>query len=128
MNTGNLVDSSISINSPYLQTSFVNAYYRNGRDQSYTNLYHFIELPVSVNFQLNNTPHLPVIWEAGFSVAYLLGSNSLHYDPLTNVFFQNNNLLSRTQFSLATAIMVGFRLGQNELQVGPQLQYGLTSL
>jgi len=127
INTGDFIDSSIAVSSPYLQSA-VNAFYRNGQDRSYTNQYHFIELPVSANFQLNKNERLPVIWEAGFSLSYLVSSNALHYDPSANVYFQNNQLLNRTQFSLGTALLIGFHIHHDELQIGPQFQYGLTGL
>jgi hypothetical protein len=136
VNTGYAVDSSIIVynpayysSSPSLPGAFsINGYYRNGGNYSYTNSYHFIELPVTADFQLNKSSKLPVYWEAGFSVSYLLNSNALHFDPNVNLYYQNAQLFNKIQLNGSTAIMIGFPINKTELQVGPQLQYGLTGL
>ncbi len=128
INTGNRVDSSVSVYTASVQASAVNSFYRNGIDQTYTNQYHFIELPLAVNFQLNRSSKTPVIWEAGFSMAYLVSSNALYFDPYSNVYYKTNQQFNKAQLNTATAILVGFRLDHAELQVGPQVQYGMTGL
>jgi hypothetical protein len=81
-----------------------------------------------MNFQLNKSLKLPVIWEAGLSPAYLAGSNALHFDPVTNVYYRNNSLFNKVQLNAASDIMVGFHIHKNELQMGPQLAYGITHI
>ncbi len=136
VNTGYAVDSSIFVSSspnnsgtyPSPGTFAINGYYPNGSNQSYTNSYHFIELPVTADFQLNKSSKLSVFWEAGFSISYLVNSNALHFDPNGNLYYQNAQLFNKVQLNGATAIMIGFPINKTELQVGPQLQYGLTGL
>jgi hypothetical protein len=128
IHTGSLVDSPKVLYTASAQPTSVNSFYRNGGNNSYTNQYHFIELPLSVNFQVNKSKKTPVIWEVGLSLAWMVSSNSLRYDPYSNVYFNDNQLLSKTQLNMATAIMIGFHMHKNELQIGPQLQYGLTGL
>ncbi len=136
VNTGYAVDSSIFVSyspnnsgtSSLPGAYAINGYYRNGSNQSYTNSYHFIELPVTADFQLNKSSKLPLFWEAGFSISYLLNSNALHFDPNGNLYYQNAELFNKFQLNGVTAIMIGFPINKSELQVGPQLQYGLTGL
>jgi hypothetical protein len=136
VNTGYAVDSSIFVsyspnnsgNSTLPGAYAINGYYPNGSNQSYTNSYHFIELPVTADFQLNKSSKLPVFWEAGFSVSYLVNSNALHFDPNGNLYYQNAQLFNKVQLNGATAILIGFPINKTELQIGPQLQYGLTGL
>lgn len=136
VNTGYAVDSSVLVyNAPNNSGAFtlpgaytINGYYRNGSNQSYTNSYHFIELPVTADFQINKSSKLPVFWEAGFSVSYLVNSNALHFDPNGNLYYQNVQLFNKVQLNGVTAIMIGFPINKSELQIGPQLQYGLTGL
>ena len=111
-----------------LSNASVNSFYTNGNTNAYTNQYHFIELPVTLNFQLNKSKKRPVIWEAGLSLSWLFSTNALYYDPSHNVYFENDDLMNRTQLNGITAIMVGFPLGKSALQLGPQLQYGFTGL
>lgn len=137
INTGNSIDSSIIVYNPayyYPGTNpvpgayAINGYYRNGSSHSYTNHYHFIELPVTADFQLNKSIKLPVYWEAGLSVSYLISSNALNFDPNGNLYYQNALLFNKVQFNGATAILIGFPINKNLLQLGPQLQYGLSGL
>ncbi len=125
--TGNFVDSSSNIYLPSIP-GYANSYYRNGKSQSYSNQYHFIELPVTVNFQLNKSNTRPVVWEAGLSLAYLISSNALFFDPASNVYYQSSQSMNKTQLNGLTAVMVGFPMGKSTLQLGPQLQYGFTGL
>jgi hypothetical protein len=127
--TGTPVDSSVLVlYSASALPVAINGFYRNGNVQTYTNQYHFIELPLSVNFQLNKNEKQPLIWEAGFSLSYLLKGNALEYDASSNVYVKNNALFNRTQLNTATAILFGIPLGRSELLLGPQIQYGLSSL
>jgi hypothetical protein len=126
--TGNYVDSLGFVYPSSGMLSSVNAYYRNGKDHSYTSHYHFIELPVTINFQINKSKQMPVIWEAGLTLSYLLASNALYYDRVSNVYYENKELMNKTQLNGVTAVMVGFPLGNAALELGPQLQYGFTGL
>jgi hypothetical protein len=134
--TGYAVDSPTIVynpvsypGSPTLSGAYaINSYYRNGSKYSYTNSYHFIELPLTADFQLNKSLKLPVYWEAGLSVSYLLNSNALHFDPNGNLYYQNAELFNKIQLKGATAIMFGFPINKSEMQIGLQLQYGLTGL
>ena len=61
INIGSSVDSPIYVYSPVTATVQVNGYYHNGNSRAYMNHYHFIELPLSMNFQLNKSPKTPLI-------------------------------------------------------------------
>jgi Outer membrane protein beta-barrel domain len=135
--TGYRVDSSIIVYNPsyyYLGANTtpgayaINNYYQSGSSHSYTNQYHFIELPVTADFQLNKSIKLPVYWEAGLSVSYLLSTNALYFDPNGNLYYQNELLFNKVQLNGNTAFMVGFPFDKNELRLGPELQYGFSGL
>jgi len=124
--TGNGVDSTVVVYAANARTAAVNGYYNNGDNQKYINQYHSIELPISLHFQLNKNNKHPLIWEAGASYSYLIYSNALIFDPVTNVYYKNSQLFNRSQLYAGSAIMYGIPLGKGSLQVGPQLQYGIT--
>jgi hypothetical protein len=130
IHTGSSVDSSIYIypSTAYTATSQVSGYYHNGNSNTYIDHYHFIALPLSLNFQLSKSQKTPLIWEAGGLLSYLINSNALYFDPVTDVYFKNNKLFNKLQLNAATAIMLAVHLNKSELQFGPQLQYGLTGL
>jgi hypothetical protein len=106
----------------------VSTYYPNINTSRYINQYHFLTLPLAVNFQLNRGRTLPLIWEAGLSLAYLISSNALHFDPHADVYYQDNKLFNRLDLQGTTAILASFHLSKNELKIGPQLEYGLTGV
>jgi len=99
------------------------------QERSYTNRYHFLELPVSVFYQFNKKHRFPIIWEAGATVGQLIGSDAVHYNIATGNYFKDNSLFNRTQINAATSVMLGIHANKHlYFQVGPQVQYGLTNL
>ena len=81
-----------------------NSVYNAGGDTiKYTNHYHFIELPLSFQWQLNKNKAKPFIWSAGFTIGQLISTNAIMYDTAFNgTYHQNKKLLNKTQFSLST--------------------------
>ncbi len=137
INTGYAIDSSIIVYNPSyynlgsatIPTAYaINNYYQSGSSHSYTNNYHFFELPVSADFQLNKSVRLPLYWQGGLSVSYLFSSNALLFDPNGNLYYQNSSVFNKIQWNGTTGFMVGFPLNKNELRLGPELQYGFSGL
>jgi len=98
-----------------------------GGFRDYTNRYHFLALPLSVEWQAH--ARVPLFVEAGFSVQQLLSSNALVFDPAARVYYADDAALNRTSLfahgGLSYAVLS--RKG-TQLRLGPQLQYGLTRL
>jgi hypothetical protein len=111
-------------------STVINTYYRNtlsGQTQKHTNNYHFIELPLGIEWQVRK--NLPVKWQTGISISYLLASNALVYDPNAGIYYQNNELLNRTQVQFFSGL--SYQLWKHKklgVHIGPYLQYGLTGL
>ena len=96
---GNRRDSLLSV----LDFSGGQIYNAGGDTIKYTNHYHFIELPLSFQWQLNKNKVKPFIWSTGFTMGQLIASNAIMYDTAYNgVYYQNKKLLNKTQFSLST--------------------------
>lgn len=94
----------------------------------YTNSYHFIGLPLLLQFQLNRGK-LPIVWEGGVEFTRLLTSNALHYSSTLNGYYKNNRLLNHTQFYVLTGLQLkAFSNTRHPVNIGPQLQVGLTNL
>jgi hypothetical protein len=128
IHTGHFIDSATVLSFPAFGLSSVSAFYSNGTDHVYTNQYHFVELPASLDFQINKSKRLPLILEGGLTFSYLVASNALQFDPYSNVYYKDNHLLNKTQVSAAAALMIGLPVHKGSLQIGPQLQYGLTEV
>jgi hypothetical protein len=118
--SGNIYYSPVQLNSA--------GYIVNTGSRSYTNQYHFIELPVLADIKLNKSKKLPVIWQGGFSFSYLVSTDAMYYDPSANVYYKNMQLFNQVQWSAATAVLIGFNVNNNQLLLGPQVQYGISGL
>jgi hypothetical protein len=103
-------------------------YYPVGNTKEYVNRYYFLELPVSIQWQLNHSRIMPLFWEGGAAISYLMSANSLYYDTHSGVYYKNGGGNNRVQVNVSTALLVGLPVLGSRLQVGPQIQYGLSPL
>jgi len=103
-------------------------YYSRGDDQSYMNRYYFLELPVAIEWRINRSHLLPLFLDGGISASYLVGSSAVYYNTHSGVYFKDAGVANRAQLNLNTALMVGLPFQRIRVQLGPQIQYGLTSL
>jgi hypothetical protein len=104
------------------------AYYVSGTSNTYFNHYHFFELPVLMNFQLNNNKKMPLTWQAGLSFSYLINTNALQFDPSSGTYYKDNSLYNKTQINLLTGFTIGFYRKKSLMKIGPEIQYGATNL
>ena len=78
-------------------------YNAGGDTVKYTNRYHFIELPLNFQWQLNKNKAKPFVWSTGITIGQLVSTNAIMYDTAFNgIYYQNKKLLNKTQFSLST--------------------------
>jgi hypothetical protein len=115
-----------------LNPSFVpqseSTYYRLGDSRKYLNRYHFIELPVLLETKLFRRSKLPVSWNAGFAVSRLITGTQLSYDYSTGLYSEDDAHVNKTQFSVITGLSTRFFDRRRfPLEVGPQVQYGLSN-
>jgi len=57
-----------------------------------------------------------------------MGADALYYDGKMGVYYKNKGNNEQTQLNVSTALMAGLNSGASRMQLGPQIQYGLTSL
>jgi hypothetical protein len=106
----------------------VSQYYSNTGTvlQPYKNQYHFVSLPVTMDFQLLRK--LPLNFHAGFSMQYLIQTNGLVFDYSAQSYFNSKAAFNRVQLFFEPGLTYSVKLQQKLLTFGPQLQYGLSSL
>lgn len=122
----NSVDSAYSISPGGIA---LNTYYQPGDAATYTNKYHFLELPVYFKQDLFAAKKISFSYNAGFSLRQLISTNSLVYDSQSNLYNLNNSQLSKTQLQVQAGLNAKFRAGKNmAVYVGPQFSYSLTGL
>jgi hypothetical protein len=97
--------------------------YRNGRSGTYTNRFHFIELPLTIEKQLGRRSRFSI--NGGLAFSLLAASNQLHFDQQTNLYYTDNSLINKTQWSLLAGL--NYRILQKKIRVetGPLLNYHL---
>jgi hypothetical protein len=136
-NIGTRVDSSTIISNGSSDSLKVESYYLNTmsssanstRNTSYRSNYHFLELPITLQFQLNNNNKTPFYWNNGLSIAQLLSTNGLHYDGNTSIYYEDDNLFRKTQLGFHTGLSVKlFAQSKYPLELGPQFNYQFTNL
>ena len=95
--TGNKIDFTIapSLSAQNLYSSWSNT-------NTYRNNFHYIEIPVSLKFQLGNSETLPIYWSAGVSISQLISSNSLQFKSVPGLYYNDNSLYNKTQVGLQT--------------------------
>jgi hypothetical protein len=120
--------SASFVNPAALATVPSAAVYSAGDHEVYTNRYYFLELPLNMQWRVNQSHLLPLFLEGGFSVARLMSANALLYDSQTGVYSKQGNDINKTQLYVSTAFMAGLPIHGLHVQVGPQVQYGLTPI
>jgi len=99
------------------------AYYPNVPNGNHTNKYHFIELPLSVYFNLNRKWKTPFVWNAGISASRLVSSDVLLYDVTWGgIYYKGDKDIRKTQVNISTGFSIRFT-GSNRWQwnIGPQV-------
>ena len=120
---GNQVDSTLFLNNSFT-TGVYNRFYQNTSSKSYTNNYHFIELPLSLQFRLTKPNRIPLFLSTGVSLGYMFASNALHYDGSYGLYYSDNDLLRKWQLGFSSGLSIRlFSSGKNPIEVGPQIHY-----
>ncbi|HXR83232.1 MAG TPA: hypothetical protein VN722_02900 [Hanamia sp.] len=124
---GNRIDSLYSL--PQSFTSLNNVYSSAINLKTYRNNFHFIEVPLSIKFQLNNNSDLPIFWNAGINISQLISTNALQFNSSAGLYYQDNLFFNKTQFGLSTGFSATlFAKGQRPLNVGPYFYYSATTM
>jgi hypothetical protein len=130
LTTGGYKDTAVSFSNSYLQNVNQNAIYRGYEQKSFVNRFHFIQVPLQYELQLNKGRKVPIAWNLGVSAGYLFSTNALVYDSAAHGrYYPNKKAFNKMQWGLNTGF--SFRFGiRNKIQwsVGPELSMGLNKL
>lgn len=97
--------------------------------KKYTNRYHFIEMPLGIDWQFSNSRKLPLYLNTGLQLSYLVSSNGIHYDTKAGVYFENKSYFNKMQGGVylgATAKL--FSGTPYALNIGPSVYYNAVNL
>jgi hypothetical protein len=124
---GYKIDSLLSSSTQYF--SALNTYGSPNASRSYRNNFHYLELPVSLKFQLNKNKKLPLFWNVGINISELIGSNALQFQSNSGLYFNDNSMFHKTQFGLSTGLSVTIFAAQKmPFTFGPYFYYGASKL
>ena len=125
---GNHVNSTVQILNGFTYMT-LNSFYAAGATKEYQNHFQYLELPLSVEWQLNKGQKIPLKFDAGLALGWLLNSNYLHRDYASNVLFKDNTLLTKMPISLNAGFTVAlFNQSKYPVSLGPLLQYMVSDL
>lgn len=126
---GRRVDSSLIVSNALQGFDRVSTYYTPDRTNRYNMRYQFIEVPVHVQYRVNNSARLPIYLNAAVAGSRLIGTNALHFDGLTGVYYRNNDLFNKMQVSASTGLGIGIlSRSRMPLIVGPTVRYQISKM
>ena len=109
---------------------FTGGYYQGNPKASFTDEYHFIELPLTYQLKLNRGNKTSVFWNTGISTSYLISATSLLYDTAAGgIYYKALNEITRIHFNLTTGFTIRFgNRSRMPWSVGPDLSFDMSKL
>lgn len=114
MNQDTMVDLNKSVNSFYSNsgTGF----------STYHNKFHFISLPVALNFQI--LKNKPLDFHLGLSLQQLIATNALLYSSRSQVYYEDESAFNKTYLFSELGLEYSFPLsGRLSLKAGPRANF-----
>lgn len=107
----------------------ISAYYASTAQESFTDRFHFIELPVMYDWRITgNTNHFLSI-NAGASINYLISTNALVYDTTAGgIYYHHNSLFTRTSMNFISGLSYHFGGKNFKLAIGPRFSFNLNDI
>lgn len=102
-------------------------YYLNTMENNYTNKLHVAELPVSLEYRLLRK--LPLQLSLGASYGYLLRTNALTFNNITNTYYYNRSNYVSNYLNIFSSLQYQFlHKGKVKVQTGPVILYNTIKL
>jgi hypothetical protein len=124
--TGPSLTSSYFTASPYVQSPG-SPYYGTG-NYKFSNHYYFLQLPVSLQWQVNRSRKIPIYWEGGLSFSRLISATAMYYNEKSGQYYKDGGGANPNHLMAFSSLMIGLSMRGNSIKIGPEGQYGLTSL
>ncbi|HEX2848285.1 MAG TPA: outer membrane beta-barrel protein [Chitinophagaceae bacterium] len=127
--TGSYRNTALTFDNYASQPVSVRSSYQAGLQKTFTNRFHYLQIPLEFQWQVNKGNKMPVLVHAGMSAGYLLTTNALVYDSLQGgIYYHDKNAFNHFQLSFNTGL--AFRFGNNKAfqwNIGPEASMGLRS-
>ncbi|MEO6315345.1 MAG: porin family protein [Chitinophagaceae bacterium] len=109
-----------------VNTNISSLEYRTGDAGTYTNRFHFIEIPVTIAQQLGKASRFSI--NAGVAASLLAGSQAVVYNAQNNSYQQGKTYINKVQVGLLAGIDYKFFPKSVPVLVGPQINYGISNI
>lgn len=107
----------------------VDEYYTSGTANKYNNKYHFVSLPLSLQWKLSDGAKRGLVWENGINLSRLVKTTALHFDGISGTYYKDDELFKNTQLMLSSSLLFTLKSKSNvQLYAGPHVQYGISNL
>jgi hypothetical protein len=106
------------------------SYYRAIPQKTYTDRFHFIELPVTYSWRINrNTKHFLSL-NVGTSMGYVFATNALTYDTsFGGIYFHNKSFFAKTHLNMISGISYHLAAAKKlEWSIGPQFSFDISKI
>jgi hypothetical protein len=113
---------------PYAQYTTLYAPYYSPETYRYSNHYYFLEVPISLQWQFNRSRKTPLFWEGGLSLSRLISANALYYNEKSGVYYKDGGGANPNHLMAFSSLMIGLSWRGDLIKLGPEAQYGLSSL
>ncbi len=127
---GTYKDTTVAFSSTYSQAVNAAAIYGGFQQKEFINRFHFIQIPLQYQLQLNKGIKLPIIWNAGVAAGYLFSTNALVYNPASSgIYYHDKTAFNKFHLNLNTGFL--FKLGsKNKMKwsLGPELSLAMNKL
>jgi hypothetical protein len=127
---GSKVNTRASFYDVTLQrTTSVSGFYSFGNTETFTNTYHYLELPVNLQLRINKNESKPVLFSIGITPGYLIGSKALYGNSREQKYYIENDQFRPLNFSTQSGLSFPvLRSNSYTINAGPVLQYGFTNM
>ncbi|MBS1511376.1 MAG: PorT family protein [Bacteroidetes bacterium] len=123
------VGERVDTNAQYISgayTATADHYYRLGNSTAYLNQYHYIAIPLLL--QWHSSTSLPLNIEAGPALSWLLHSNALVYEANSQAYYSDKRRFNPFAFSLQAGLSVGLTKKKTDpASIGFRFSYALNS-
>jgi len=107
----------------------ISAYYNSTAQETFTDRFHFIELPIMYDWRITGNSNHFLSINAGASISYLLSTNALVYDTAAGgIYYHNNSSFTRKTMNFISGLSYHFGGKNFKLAIGPQFSFNLNDI
>ena len=111
-------------------SSSITSYYSSVRLKTFTDRFHFIELPIMYDWCITGNPNHFISLDIGTSVAYLISTNAVVYDTISGgIYYHDKDLFHKTHINFMSGLSY-HSIGKRSFEwcIEPQFSFDVTRI